>query len=344
MSQLDTLPASALYALAFADGPQRIEAMPGGAGTRKYFRLSGGPNSAVAMFVPDATRADEKDHGFVGDRWPFLEVRDLLESRGVRVPRVLGESCDAGWLLLEDLSDATLANFLLEHPGRKDAIYTRAVADLAHAQGQLSQLPDTCIVHRRRFDQTLLAWEVDHFREWGLEARGLALPDGSRARWDAIAEDIAARVAAMPTSFVHRDYQSRNLMVAGPTESPELVWIDFQDALIGPRVYDLVALLGDSYQSFDAAFVEVRVREFAMAIGAPADQIRREFDVVTVQRKLKDAGRFVFIDREKGNPAFLQYVEPTISKVFAALDALRGDALFDELHTLLVASLKVTRS
>ena len=39
----------------------------------------------------------------------------------------------------------------------------------------------------------------------------------------------------------------------------ELVWIDFQDALMGPRVYDLVALLCDSYQTFDADFAAARL-------------------------------------------------------------------------------------
>jgi hypothetical protein len=97
--------------------------------------------------------------------------------------------------------------------------------------------------------------------------------------------------------FVHRDYQSRNLMVRA---SGAICWIDFQDALLGPRVYDLVALLNDSYQEFDRAFVEARLDEFAAAAGLGKDEralLGREFDYVTVQRKLKDAGRFVFIDR-----------------------------------------------
>lgn len=335
----DTLAASELYARAFARRPDSIVAMPGGASTRLYFRLSCGNDSAVAMFVPDATRADEIQNGPTRERWPFLEVRDLLEERGVRVPRVLAESCDDGWLLLEDLSDLTLANYLLEHPRQKEAAYVRAVDDLARAQTQLASLPESSIVHQRRFDEKLLSWEVDHFREWGLEARGYALPPGTLERWDALRHELAARVAAMPTAFVHRDYQSRNLMVTGETLAPELVWIDFQDALIGPRVYDLVALLGDSYQSFEPAFVQKRVAEFAAAIGVDHRVIRREFDEVTVQRKLKDAGRFVFIDRVKGNPHFLQYVEPTIDKVFAALNALSGDPLFDELRGLLATSL-----
>ena len=43
---------------------------------------------------------------------------------------------------------------------------------------------------------------------------------------------------------------------------------------------------------------------------------------MTVQRKLKDAGRFVFIDRTKKNSSFLRFVTPTIKKVGAALARL----------------------
>ena len=41
----------------------------------------------------------------------------------------------------------------------------------------------------------------------------------------------------------HRDFHSRNLMPHGG----ELVWIDFQDARMGPATYDLASLLRDSY-------------------------------------------------------------------------------------------------
>src|SRR4029077_5757877 len=118
---------------------------------------------------------------------------------------------------------------------------------------------------------------------------------------------------------------SRNLMVR---PDGRLCWIDFQDALLGPRVYDLVSLLNDSYQTFDRAFVLARLDDYARTRGLDAAQrqaIAREFDWVTVQRKLKDAGRFVFIDRVKGNDTFLKFVEPTMAKVRAALAGLRDD-------------------
>jgi aminoglycoside/choline kinase family phosphotransferase len=96
--------------------------------------------------------------------------------------------------------------------------------------------------------------------------------------------------------------------------------------------------LNDSYQTFERAFVEARLDEYATHHGldeAGRREVGREFDMVTVQRKLKDAGRFVFIDRVRGNPGFLCFVEPTIEKVLGALERLAGDPELDLLHALL---------
>ena len=314
--------------------PTAVEPMPGGASTRRYLRVRTPAASMVAMFVPDAA-PEEVTSGAAGARWPFLEVHELLHGRGVRVPALLGEWCEKGLLLIEDLGDETLAAFLERAPGRREEIYRAAVTDLAGAQRSLGALPEGSVVAGRAFDEVLLRWEIDHFREWGLDARGRALAPEQRARFDALAERLARRIAAWPRGFVHRDYQSRNLMVRERRDGGlELLWIDFQDALLGPRVYDLVALLNDSYQSFDRAFIEARLDEFAAAAALDAAgrvALGREFDVVTVQRKLKDAGRFVFIDRVKKNPAFLPYFEPSLAKVRAALARLSDEEDMQEL-------------
>jgi len=321
--------------------PSSVEQMPGGASTRCFYRVGlGSDRSAVAMYVPDGLRSDEVERpGQTVQRWPFLEVRDLLASRRVRVPEVLGEACDAGFILVEDLGDDTLARFLETNPGAREKLYQIAVADLARAQIALDPLPEGSVVATRAFDHDLLSWEVHHFREWALEARGIALSSEDAATFAEAAEHLAQTISGWPRGFVHRDYQSRNLMVVADAKGePELVWIDFQDALLGPRVYDLVALLSDSYQTFDRSFIEARLDEFAQHRGLDdlgRREVGREFDMVTVQRKLKDAGRFVFIDRVRGNPGFLPFVEPTIEKVRAALERLSDDAVLVRLQALL---------
>jgi len=323
---------------ALGDAQPKIEEMAGGASTRRFFRVTAADGRrAVAMYVPlpsqELTHAKETGH-----RWPFLEVRDLLAENAIRVPALFEEACDAGWLLVEDLGD-TLAQHLEHSPQDKPALYQRAVRDLAHAQRALASLPEDSIVRQRAFDADLLRWEIDHFREWALEARGIQLDAEQRSVFAAAAEYLATTIAAWPRGFVHRDYQSRNLMVI-PHENGAhgLAWIDFQDAMLGPRVYDLVALLGDSYQTFDRAFVDSRLSEFCSELNLDESaeaELSRQFDMVTVQRKLKDAGRFVFIERKNGNQSFLKFIDPTIARARASLSRLSSEGPLAELAKLL---------
>ncbi len=340
--ELDFAPVLALVARAFpAAGDFVWEPMTGGASARRYFRAKVAGVNVVAMYVPDGAKPEEiAKGGGAPARWPFLEVRDLLASRGIDVPVVYAEDMASGWVLLEDLGDDTLAVFLGSRPDTKEALYVRAVADLARAQGALASLDPGSVVASRAFDEDLLLWELHHFREWALEARGVTLEPDDRALFDGVVQRLARGIAGGPRVFVHRDYQSRNLMVRRSPDGTwrSLCWIDFQDALLGPRVYDLVALLNDSYQTFNRAFVEARLDEFAGAQGLDAAgraSLGREFDRVTVQRKLKDAGRFVFIDRVKRNPSFLKFVEPTIAKARASLARLSDDEDMRALSELL---------
>jgi aminoglycoside/choline kinase family phosphotransferase len=323
-------------------------AMPGGASIRRYYRIDvpGKIGKAVAMFVPEALRAagasSEKTAESTADvarRWPFLEIRDLLADHGVRVPKVLSDATPDGWLVIEDLGDDTVASYLERKPSERVGVYQTAVRDLARAQKALASLPEDSVVRTQSFDYGVLRWELAHFLEWGIDARGIAITPADRSLFDEIADRLAARIASWPYGFVHRDYQSRNLMVVPAANgSTELCWIDFQDALMGPRHYDLVALLHDSYQKLDPAFIDDRLREHGDLMGlssAERDDFRRGFDLVSVQRKLKDAGRFVFIERKKGDPGFLPFVEPTIQKVRFALARLGDEPDMVELSKLL---------
>ncbi len=323
-----------------------IVEMPGGASTRRYFRVTReGQPWAVAMYVPDAAHSDEvTKHNGNSRTWPFIEVQGLLVEADVAVPVILGHALKSGILLLEDLGDDTLANYLLRHDDARPVLYRDAVRELARAQAVLASRIGGTVIGERRFDYDLLYWEVEHFREWALQARGVVLSETERAVFEAAAVYLARTISQWPYGFVHRDYQSRNLMVRSrANQRPQLVWIDFQDALLGPRVYDLVALLGDSYQSFTGEFIREMLDEYAAGLALGAEQramIEREFLTVMVQRKLKDAGRFVFLDRVKGKPEFLRFVEPTIDKALGALEQLTSVPELAELDALLRRSAK----
>ena len=84
--------------------------------------------------------------------------------------------------------------------------------------------------------------------------------------------------------------------------------------------------------------MSARLDEFAAHHGLDAAgraALGREFDLVTVQRKLKDAGRFVFILHKKGDDGYLKFVAPTIEKARRALARLPGERPLMDLAALL---------
>jgi N-acetylmuramate 1-kinase len=325
----------------FAGGGEgTVETLAGDASSRRYHRVhlaGGSPPSAVVMELPDEPlKSDEVSAPGVDlPELPFLNVQRYLAMGGYPVPRVLRYDQRRGLVGLEDLGDRT---FEAAVKGATDSgrlsFYRAAIAQIVALQALGDRRPDpTCLAFSRRFDEKLLRWELDHFKEWYLEAeRGVALEPEEVTVLEAGFDWIASQLAAAPTTLVHRDFQSRNLMVVGDSGVPDLRVIDFQDALLGPRAYDLVALLRDSYVVLAPAEVDTLVGDFVAQAGLEDEAgFRRLFVLQTLQRKLKDAGRFIFIDRVRKNPSFLRWIPASIGYVRQALAAAPDqlDALRD---------------
>ncbi|MHB8876272.1 MAG: aminoglycoside phosphotransferase family protein [Myxococcaceae bacterium] len=302
----------------------KVKKLKGDASNRSYYRVGEPPHSHVLMVMPTGpVKSEEATKGEPPKELPFVNVHRYLEGLGVRVPRIVRYDEPAGMMVLEDLTDLTFEQ-ALEGGKHSEALYGRAVDLLAGLRAAAEKRPDPgCLAFTRAFDEDLYDWELHHFREWGLEAwSGKKPTSAERAELDRVFRVISARLAGEPRGFTHRDYQSRNLMV----KDGELVVIDFQDALQGPRQYDLVALLRDSYVELDRAFVDRMLDRYLAAFekagGPRLDPVafKELFDLLTVQRKLKDAGRFEFINRVKGNPGFLVSIPSSLRYVKAALD------------------------
>lgn len=299
-------------------GALPVKRLAGHASMRSYWRVGAPPASWVVMVMPPGAGPEEVTKGGRPAVDPFVDVQRYLASIGVRVPAILGFEEAEGLMVLEDLGDDMLETRLLAGDDRR-ALYQAAVDQLARLRAAAEARPHGCLAFGRAFDEDLYRWELHHFREWLLEAwKGAALAPDERAELDAWFDRIAAALAAEPRGFTHRDYQSRNLMVL-PGGAQAV--IDFQDALLGPRQYDLVALLRDSYVALDQAFVDEMLLRYLAKLeeaGGPRlayGPFREVFDLLTVQRKLKDAGRFVFIDRVRKNPGFLVSIPSSLRYV-----------------------------
>jgi hypothetical protein len=229
---------------------------------------------------------------------------------------------------LEDLGDVTLTQACRGGTGPETPeFYRQAIEILVRMQAKASfPANPACLAFSRVFDVPLLMWEFDHFIEYGIERRlGRALPDEDRQVIRTEMQLIAQELAVQPRIFTHRDYHSRNLMV----QDGRLRVLDFQDALMGPATYDLASLLRDSYASLDEALIDDLLAQYLDSLAkanVPLDhtQFRRLFDLTSIQRNLKAAGRFVYIDQVKKNPNFLAAIPRTLGYVKRTLEKYRS--------------------
>ncbi len=314
----------AAYTSATGQPAGRVQRLPGGAGNRIYWRVHGLTGaSAIVMELPaDPVKSEEASKDHAPTELPFLNVQRYLARIGVRVPRILLDAAKDGFLVIEDLTDRTLEQALKQGADRKK-LYAEAIDQLARLRAHAERTPDpSCLAWTRAFDYDLYHWELEHFIEYGLLGRR-AKP--SAAELEILRHHFARicrELADAPRSFTHRDYQSRNIMVLPHGEQ---VVIDFQDALQGPRQYDLVALLRDSYVELDRPLIDQMLSRYLQRFEVEAGQrldsgeFGAFFDLLTVQRKLKDAGRFVFIDQVKKNPSFLPHIPSSLRYVKDAL-------------------------
>ncbi|HET7910326.1 MAG TPA: phosphotransferase [Nitrospira sp.] len=316
--------------------------LAGDASNRRYFRIGitgDAPSSVILMQLaePEAFKQSEEavsGAGYVIAELPFINIRTHLSKAGVPVPTLYYYDQSAGLLYLEDFGDLTLSDACAQaRPAELEAHYKQAIDVLLGMQSNATSPADPeCLAFHRSFDVPLLTWEFDHFLEYGIIARqGRPMEHGDEAAIREEFRNISEFLAGQPRVFVHRDYHSRNLMVAGK----RLGVIDFQDALMGPATYDLASLLRDAYIALDESVIDRlidyyldRLQEGRQPVTS-REGFRRAFDFTSIQRNLKAAGRFVYIERVKGNPKFLADIPRTLGYVkrnlhkYAELSGLR---------------------
>jgi N-acetylmuramate 1-kinase len=322
--------------------PVSVQTLKGDASSRCYYRviLPEGciPHSMIVMALPEnPLGSDEVSSGPPPVELPFIDVGRHLAQNGIRVPALYLDAVSDGALLLEDLGDRQLVDVVSgADEATVSAWYEAAVTLLSDMHDRMWPIPDTSIASARSFGFDLLRWELDHYREWGVEAVYGVLDTAVRLRLDEAFDHLAAEIDALPKGFVHRDYQSRNLMVIDDVPRKEsLAVIDFQDAFQGPCIYDLVALLNDSYVDLTWDLKNRLIQRYARHRNLDAERLTEAFHLVTVQRKLKDGARFIFIDQVKYNPAYLDFVDTSFRRARTSLEAIPGH---DQLRAALAAA------
>ncbi|PIE69237.1 MAG: aminoglycoside phosphotransferase [Deltaproteobacteria bacterium] len=282
--------------------------------TRKLYRLCCRMKSCVAILPAAAP------HGMDEAVSAAALGRHLFGRTGL-VPEVLGFSREHGILLFEDLGDVRLFD-LVETQGWSEPIqhlYAQVIRALARLQVKGAQgLQTSCCWEGPRYDrQLMLERESGYFaRALCQDLLGLEVSKEVQAEFCRLAVQAAAAPA---TFFLHRDCQSRNIMVHQGT----IRFIDFQGGRLGPPGYDLAALLLDPYVampvSLQEELFELHAAELERLAPGHLQSHRATYPQLRLQRNLQILGAFAFLSHCQGKPFFARYLRPGLDSLMALL-------------------------
>jgi len=290
---------------------QEIKKLTGDASSRRYYRIKTADEKYVVCL----------DEPLVDNREPlFFEMQKILESNGLRVPRVLDSSPPKGYLLEEDLGDVTFLRHLsgLRNQREELAAYELALGQLIKIHSlDTNKFPDAPF-NNYSFDKEKLKSEVDFTIKQLIE--GLfeqELTNDKKNVLEKTFNSICEELGSQEMVLTHRDFHSRNIMV----KAGEQIIIDFQDARMGIPQYDLVSLLEDSYYKIS------RQNKFALrktywenflepkGLQPSFEEFSILYDKMAIQRTFKALGSFAYIYRLRGDIRYLKYIGYAFEKM-----------------------------
>lgn len=278
----------------------QIDAMPGDASFRRYFRIHLKNNSFVAMDAPPLKE----------NCAPFVAIANGLNNLGLNTPNILASDIPNGFLLISDFGDQLLLKEL--NAQNAENLYDQALTALSILQ-TCRKIDNFTIPF---FTAEFMRQELELFKEWYLKRHlNLILNADLEIELGNCFDFLAKTCAAQPQVFMHRDYHSANLMLLPDNQVGIL---DFQDAFIGPVTYDLASLLRDCYISWPDTLIEKLILNYREKINlsqVSKDEFLYWFDMMGLQRHMKALLTFSRKLHRDQNYNYLQYIPRTLEYI-----------------------------
>ena len=290
-----------------------IERFPlqGDGSDRRWYRIACGTHSIVMV-----------DHGIRPARDgqqevdAFIDIGTHLAAKGVAVPRIWLHDRFSGLVFLEDLGETHLQEVA--------ARQTNSELLLQSYRKVIDQWLHMAMAGRQDFS-TRWTWQTPCYdRELILERECRYFVDaflgGYLGRSETYA-DLASEFSPLADrtidhgipGFLHRDLQSRNIMV----KEERIYFIDFQGGRLGPLQYDLASLLIDPYvqlpPEIQKELMAYALRKLKTIANIDADEFQRGYDCCALTRNLQMLGAFGYLTRVKGKRYFEAYIPAAVS-------------------------------
>ena len=251
--------------------------------------------------------------------WPrFLAIPAEAGKRCVFLPKIYKSDSSHGLILEEDLGKQTLHRYVREHRGDAGTIetaYCRVLEALCVWQSLGREASPA--VAARTMDADTFLWETDYF------ARHCVADFCGNERvlsgaWEKERQVMAAAAASLPATFIHRDFQSENIMLV----NGQIRFVDFQGARLGPPAYDAASLLFDPYAAQLDEKTSWRMFDYYSSLPLRVKSSTHDFFLCAAQRLMQACGAYGNLSVHKGKTQYRKFMPVALARLEKVMEQL----------------------
>lgn len=284
--------------------------LAGDGSDRKWYRITAGDKTLVMA-----------DHGIKSDEEiteinSFIYIGMHLQQKGIPVPAIHHYETFAGLVYLQDLGDVSLQMVINKQTDQDKVIrlYEAVIDQMLHMAVYGAESFDTSWTYQTKeySRQLILEKECRYFVDAFLNGF-LNMNTAYNVFEDEfhMMSDLLLEYAVI--AFMHRDLQSRNIMV----KDNRIYFIDFQGGRLGPLQYDLAALLNDPYvnlsETVKAALIQYYLKKLQSMIEFNTQAFISGYRFCTITRLLQALGAFGYLSRVKQKTYFETYIPAAVA-------------------------------
>ena len=287
--------------------------LAGDASTRDYFVLEYNNSKFVLMHDPDKKSLEK-----------FVRISRIL-NKFVTVPKIIEVFSDKNILIMEDFGKNKYSQIL--NSTNRENLYFIAVDALinVHSHKFINCVPS--------YTTEIFLNESMLFFDWYINKKFINDIDEYKNKFKDLFISLLKKIKKLPRVLIHRDYHVDNLFFLESRDSfLKCGWIDFQDALHGYCVYDILSLTQDARIDFpeklENEIIKYYLEKFCYI---DKDEFMFAYNLIAIQRHLKVLGIFSRLYKREHKQSYIKHI-PRVESLL--VKNLKKEAFFNLKHLL----------
>ena len=273
------------------------------ASSRKYYRVVL-PDKSTFILMDDETLSNHSEE--------FIKLSDFLLKNHIRAPHIFAHDLRHGLMLLEDFGDS---DFVKKATSSNQNILLQKAVDVLVKLHKVHQRPSFI----KDMNTEVIMNNFALFTDWYIPScLGKQLSSKQRDSFFAIIKKLTSAALKLPSTLVLWDYHVNNVMYP---DNNDAAIIDFQDAMWGCGIYDLVSLIEDERRDIPSSLAhKLKEYYFTQMPNLKTKDFEKCYAYMALLRHMRVLGRFTTLILVSKRPSYALYVPHGIELLKSTLN------------------------